>query len=160
MKGKAYLLGNNVSGDQIISGSYLSSGKPAEELIGHLFEDLRPDFSEKYTSGDIIVAGENFGCGSSRELAMTLMKTAGIGCVVARSFSRNFYRNGINLGILPIECSAVIADGDTVEIDMDTSCIIVNSLDKYSFVPFPPQIMGYIREGSLVEYYKKHGGLS
>lgn len=156
MTGYAYLLGDNVSGDQIISGAHLSSGKTNEECIKYLFEDCRTDFAEAFKPGDIIAAGENFGCGSSREMVILLMKQAGIRCVVAKSFSRNFYRSGINMGIIPIVCRADIKNGDKIEIDLAKGIVCLNQKEAYTFTAFPDQILAYINEGSLLAYYKKH----
>lgn len=159
MKGKAYLLGDNVGGDQIISGAYLASGKSPEECISHMFEDCRTDFAQVYRPGDIIAAGENFGCGSSREMVVVLMKKAGIRCVVAKSFSRNFYRSGINMGILPVICPADIRDGDEIEVDLEGGTVTVNGSESYGFAAFPEQVLAYINEGSLLAYFKKHHSL-
>lgn len=118
IEGRARLLGDNVSGDQIIGGQYLG-GAPPEELAGHLFESCRPDLAQSLQPEDILVAGENFGCGSSREQILLVMKAAGIRCVVARSFSRNFYRGGVNLGILPIVCAPRVEECDRLTVDVE-----------------------------------------
>ncbi|WP_101550591.1 3-isopropylmalate dehydratase [Anaerotruncus massiliensis (ex Togo et al. 2019)] len=156
MKGKAVVLGDNVNGDQIIAGSRLAGGKNETEGVPYLFEACRSDFSSVYQPGDILVAGENFGCGSSREQIILVMKAAGVRCVIAKSFSRHFYRGGINMGILPLICRAEIREGDLVEVDLEKSCIRVNGSDPVAFEPFPPQVVGYLTEGGLLGYYKKH----
>ena len=156
MTGRAVLLGDNVSGDQIISGARLAGGKSEAEAVPYLFEACRSDFAAVYRPGDILAAGENFGCGSSREQIIQVMKAAGIRCVIARSFSRHFYRSGINTGILPLICSADIRDGDMVSVDLNESQLQVNGGEPVAFVPFPSQVLGYIAEGGLLSYYQNH----
>lgn len=119
LRGKAWQVGDNVDTDQIIAGRYLSLTDP-EELGRHCFEGAYPELAQDFGQGDIIVAGENFGCGSSREHAVVALKAMGVSCIVADSFARIFFRNCINLGLLPLECpSAVegIEAGDEVCVD-------------------------------------------
>ncbi|MCI8491705.1 MULTISPECIES: LeuD/DmdB family oxidoreductase small subunit [Anaerotruncus] len=156
MTGKAIVLGDNVSGDQIIGGNRLAGVNSEADAVPYLFEACRSDFASVYKEGDILAAGENFGCGSSREQIILVMRAAGIRCVVARSFSRHFYRSGINMGVLPLECDAKIRDGDTVTVDLEHSRIQVNDCAPVGFTPFPKQVLGYISEGGLLNYYKKH----
>ncbi len=156
MKGKAIVLGDNVSGDQIIAGGRLAGGKGEAEAVPYLFESCRSDFAAVYRPGDILVAGENFGCGSSREQIILVMKAAGIRCVIARSFSRHFYRSGINMGVLPLVCKAQIHDGDEVCVDLENSRIQVNGGQPVTFTAFPKQVLGYISAGGLIAYYKAH----
>ena len=156
MTGKAIVLGDGVSGDQIIAGSRLAGGKSEAEAVPYLFESCRSDFGDLFAPGDILAAGENFGCGSSREQIILVMKAAGIRSVIAKSFSRQFYRGGINMGILPVVCQAEIHDGDRVTVDLENHCIRINDLDPVEFAPFPEQVLGYISEGGLLNYYRKH----
>ncbi len=160
MKGRAIVLGNNVSGDQIISGGRLAGGKSEQEGVAYLFESVRPDFASLYRKGDIVVAGENFGCGSSREMIIQVMKAAGIECVVAKSFARQFYRAGINNGIIPVECNIEVSDGTELEIDMADNLVILENGEKIPFQPFPAQVQALIKEGGIINYYKNHQSLS
>ncbi|MBQ1318426.1 MAG: 3-isopropylmalate dehydratase small subunit [Solobacterium sp.] len=160
MKGRAIVLGNNVSGDQIISGGRLAGGKSEQEGVAYLFESIRPDFASLYKKGDIIVAGDNFGCGSSREMIIQVMKAAGIECVVAKSFARQFYRAGINNGIVPVECSIDVSDGTELEIDMTNNLVILENGEKIPFQPFPEEVQDLIKEGGIINYYKNHQTLS
>ena len=158
IEGRAQLLGDNVSGDQIIGGQYLGGGAPPEELAGNLFESCRPDLAQSLQPEDILVAGENFGCGSSREQILLVMKAAGIRCVVARSFSRNFYRGGVNLDILPIVCAPRVEEYDRLTVDVEAGIISVEGRGDYPFPAFPVQLAGLVRAGGLIPYYKAHGG--
>lgn len=156
MKGQAVVLGNNISGDQIISGSRLAGGKSEQEGVPFLFESVRPDFNDVYQTGDIIVAGENFGCGSSREMIVQVMKAAGIQCVIAKSFARQFYRGGINNGIVPVECNVEVQDGTKLEVDLDRNVVIVDEKTEVPFTPFPKRVQELISEGGILNYYRKH----
>lgn len=156
MTGRAVVLGDNVSGDQIIAGSRLAGGKSEAEAVPYLFESCRSDFAAVYRPGDILAAGENFGCGSSREQIIQVMKAAGIRCVIARSFSRHFYRAGINTGILPLICDAPIREGDLVTVELEQNRLRVNDGEPVAFAPFPKQVLGYIAEGGLLNYYQNH----
>jgi len=158
VKGRAWKFGDNVNTDEIIPARYLNTSDP-DELAAHLMEDADPDFPSKVSAGDIIVGGENFGCGSSREHAPLAIKTAGVSCVIAKSFARIFFRNSINIG-LPIitapEAADGIEEGQTVEVDLDAG--VINNLDAgatFSFPPFPEELQGIIREGGLMNYVKK-----
>lgn len=160
LKGKAHKLGDNINTDYIISGRYKFKTLNNIELAKHLLEDIYPNFYQKITAGDFIVAGENFGCGSSREQAPLAIKYAGLRAVIAKSFARIFYRNAINIG-LPI------ITADTHEIDENDTILIDLAQGKISIPerslclpiePFPPEILGLIEAGGLVEYFKKYGG--
>ncbi|NQT94812.1 MAG: 3-isopropylmalate dehydratase, partial [Candidatus Omnitrophica bacterium] len=118
LKGKAHKFGNAINTDYIISGRYKFKIQDPKELAKHLMEDIRPDFYKSVKKGDLLVAGKNFGCGSSREQAPLAIKYAGISAVVAESFARIFFRNAINLGLLLIECNTkTIKEGDSLEVD-------------------------------------------
>lgn len=156
--GKVIKYGNNVDTDVIIPARYLNTSDPAE-LASHCMEDLDKDFLKKVNSGDIMVAGKNFGCGSSREHAPIAIKASGISCIIAETFARIFYRNAINIGLPIIECpeaAADISDGDSVGIDFDTGVITNNTKNKtYSGVPFPEFMQQIIAADGLIGYIKK-----
>jgi 3-isopropylmalate/(R)-2-methylmalate dehydratase small subunit len=156
--GTVWKYGDHVDTDVIIPARYLNIST-AEELALHCMEDLDPGFVAGVRPGDIIVAGENFGCGSSREHAPLAMKGAGVGCVVARSFARIFYRNAINVG-LPILESPAAADaaqsGQQLEVDLEAGLITNLSIGRtYRAERYPPFMMDIIRAGGLVEYTRK-----
>ncbi len=157
INGKSWKYGDNVNTDEIIPARYLNT-TDEKELASHCMEDIDEDFVKKADKGDIIVAGENFGCGSSREHAPIAIKALGISCVIAKSFARIFFRNAINIG-LPIfeskEASAEISDGDDVKVDINLSIIINLTTNKeYSFTPFADEIKDIIQAGGLMEYIK------
>ena len=158
MKGKVWKFGDNVNTDEIIPARYLNTSDP-DELAAHLMEDADPDFPSKVSAGDMIVGGENFGCGSSREHAPLAIKTAGVACVVAESFARIFFRNAINIG-LPIiqapDAAEETNEGEALEVDLAAGTI--KNLDtgkEYSFPAFPEELAGIIAEGGLMNYVKK-----
>jgi 3-isopropylmalate/(R)-2-methylmalate dehydratase small subunit len=158
IQGKVWRFGNDVDTDLIIPARYLNTSDP-QELAAHCMEDADPGFAGKVSSGDIIVAGKNFGCGSSREHAPIAIKAAGVTCVIAASFARIFYRNSINIG-LPIlespEASAAVAEGDNVEIDLSTGEIKdLTSGKVFQAEKFPPFMQELIAAGGLIEYVKK-----
>ena len=151
--GKSIKYGDNVDTDVIIPARYLNTSDKAE-LASHCMEDIDKDFKNKVEKGDIMVAGFNFGCGSSREHAPIAIKESGIALVIARSFARIFYRNSINIGLAIIECPEAvdgIADGDKVEADLDNG-VIYNRTTGASFKtqPFPTFIQSIIENGGLV----------
>ena len=156
--GKSIKYGDNVDTDVIIPARYLNTSDK-KELASHCMEDIDKDFKNKVEAGDIIVAGYNFGCGSSREHAPIAIKESGISLVIARSFARIFYRNSINIGLAIVECDEAvdgIADGDKIEADLDNG-IIYNRTTGKSFTtqPFPAFIQQIIENGGLVESIKK-----
>lgn len=157
-KGKAWVFGDNIDTDVIIPARYLNTTDP-KELAAHCMEDIIPDFIQKIKPGDIIVAGNNFGCGSSREHAPLAIKSAGISCVVASSFARIFYRNSINIGLPILECpgcSQKIKAGDEIEIDTDSGTIKnITSGETFYARPFPEFIKGIISTGGLMNYAKE-----
>ena len=155
IKGRAFVFGENVDTDQIIPAEYLVTGDPAE-LGRHAFEKVRPEFASVVRPGDVIVAGDNFGCGSSREHAPRALMGCGVKCVVAKSFARIFYRNSINIGLPLVECAVEAKDGDTVEVDYRAGK--VRNLDTGgdgSFKPLPDFLLGLMESGGLVEYTRK-----
>jgi 3-isopropylmalate/(R)-2-methylmalate dehydratase small subunit len=158
LRGKVHKYGADVNTDVIIPARYLNVYDPAE-LAQHCMEDLDPDFLKKVKAGDIIVAGSNFGCGSSREHAPLAIKAAGISCVIAKSFARIFYRNALNTGLPILECKEAVAKtqaGDTLEIDLSTGEIrnITRGL-TFKAKPYPDFMLKLIKAGGLIEYTKR-----
>ena len=157
-KGKVIKYGNNVDTDVIIPARYLNTSDP-NELASHCMEDLDENFTARVQKGDVMVAGKNFGCGSSREHAPIAIKASGISCVIAETFARIFYRNSINIGLPIIECpeAAVdIKDGDNVEIDFDKGSINNLTTGKtYQGQPFPEFMQEIIAADGLIQYIKK-----
>ncbi len=155
--GKVYKYGDNVDTDVIIPARYLNAPSP-EELAKHCMEDIDPDFASKVQPGDILVGGQNFGCGSSREHAPIAIRACGIRCVIAASFARIFYRNAINIGFPILECPEAaqsIQNGDTVTVDFDTGLIRNETTHQtYQAAAFPPFIQRIISEGGLLPYLK------
>ncbi|MFK5880951.1 MAG: 3-isopropylmalate dehydratase small subunit [Sulfurospirillum sp.] len=155
INGKVWKFGDNIDTDLIIAARYLSTSEPGE-LAKHVMEDADPQFVEKMSEGDVIVAGENFGCGSSREHAPIALKAAGISAVVAKSFARIFYRNAFNMGLAIFELpqSNEIKEGDVIEIDMEKG-EIKNEDRVYKFTPIPPFMQELIASGGLINFAKK-----
>ncbi len=152
--GKVWRFGKDIDTDLIIAARYLNTSVP-EELAAHVMEDADPEFVTKMSSGDIIVAGENFGCGSSREHAPIALKAAGIAAIIAPTFARIFYRNSFNMGlpIFELSESAQIAEGDEVNIDMDAGTITNKTTNKsYNFTPIPPFMQELIDAGGLMNF--------
>lgn len=150
--------GDNVDTDVIIPARYLNT-IDKKELASHCMEDIDIDFTKKVKDGDIMVAGFNFGCGSSREHAPIAIKESGISLVIAKSFARIFYRNSINIGLAIVECPAAaeaIANGDEVEADLDNGVILDKTTgESFKTEPFPEFIQEIITNGGLVESIKK-----
>ncbi|MEJ2467689.1 MAG: 3-isopropylmalate dehydratase small subunit [Campylobacterales bacterium] len=154
LEGKVWRFGQDIDTDLIIAARYLNTSDP-KELAKHVMEDADPDFVSKMAPGDIIVAGNNFGCGSSREHAPIALKAAGIAAVIAPTFARIFYRNAFNMGlpIFELEESAEINEGDTVSIDMDKGTVTDKTTGKtYSFTPIPPFMQELLTAGGLMNY--------
>ena len=161
VRGRARKYGNDVDTDAIIPARYLNTSDP-EELARHCMEDLDAGFAREVNPGDIIVAGRNFGCGSSREHAPLAIKAAKISCVIAKSFARIFYRNAFNMG-LPIleseEAVDLIDPGDDVEVDLDTGTIVNKTTGRrFKSQPIPPFMQELIRDGGLMEHVGKKLG--
>lgn len=156
-KGKVIKYGDNIDTDVIIPARYLNTTDHAE-LAKHCMEDIDKDFASKIKSGDIMVGGANFGCGSSREHAPIAIKASGISCVIAKDFARIFYRNSINIGLPILECAEASEDidnGDEVEVNFDTGVITnITKNKEYQAVAFPEFMQGIINAGGLVEYLK------
>lgn len=161
LKGRVWRFGDDVDTDAIIPARYLNTSDPLE-LARHVMEDADKDFPKKMQKGDIIVAGKNFGCGSSREHAPIAIKASGIQGVIAKSFARIFYRNSFNIG-LPIfesdEASEMIKEGDVVEIDADKGLIRNQTKgEQYTAKPIPPFMQELISAGGLIEWTKRKLG--
>lgn len=156
-EGNVFKYPDNVDTDVIIPARYLNT-PDAKELALHCMEDIDGDFVKKVSPGDVMVAGWNFGCGSSREHAPLVIKTCGTGCVIAKSFARIFYRNAINIGLPILECEAAadgIRAGDKVSVDFDSGIISDLTTGKtYQAQPFPPFIQNIIRSGGLLKALK------
>lgn len=157
-QGKVFQYFDNVDTDVIIPARYLNT-PDAKELALHCMEDLDTEFVKKVCGGDVIVAGWNFGCGSSREHAPLVIKTCGVGCVIAKSFARIFYRNAINIGLPILECEQAAEEihaGDEVKVDFDTGTITDLTTGKtYRAQPFPPFIQNIIKSGGLLASLKE-----
>ena len=156
IKGRVWKLKDNINTDVIYPGKYLPIIDPPE-MAKHALEGLDKDFPGKIRKGDIIVAGSNFGCGSSREQAATSLKSAGIACVVAKSFSRIFFRNAINQGLALVECkeaSDLIQEGEEITINYKIGEILIKD-KKVSFAPLPDFLMSILEEGGLIPHVRK-----
>ena len=157
-QGTVFKYPDNVDTDVIIPARYLNTSD-AQELAKHCMEDIDTEFVKKVQPGDIMVAGWNFGCGSSREHAPLVIKTCGTGCVIAKSFARIFYRNAINIGLPILECPEAaeeISDGDEVQVNFDTGVISDLTTGKsYQAQPFPPFIQNIIKKGGLLAALKE-----
>ena len=155
--GTVHKYGDHVDTDVIIPARYLAS-QDHKELASHCMEDIDKSFINRVKDGDIMVAGWNFGCGSSREHAPIAIKASGISCVIAKTFARIFYRNAINIGLAILECPAAsdgISDGDQVSIDFDTGVITnITKNETYQAEPFPPFIKEMIAQGGLMASLK------
>lgn len=158
LKGNAFKYGDNVDTDVIIPARYLNTSDP-DELASHCMEDIDADFIKKVKPGDMIVAADNFGCGSSREHAPLAIKTAGVSCVIARTFARIFYRNAINIGLPILECpeaADAISAGDEVEVDTATGAIRdVTTGKAFQARPFPEFMQSLITSGGLIAYARE-----
>lgn len=154
---KVWKYENDINTDMLFPGKYTYTCSTAEEIKPHLLEDLDQDFAGKVKPGDIIFAGSNFGCGSSREQPALGLRAVGIQAVVAKSYARIFYRAAINQGLLLIECPEAIdafKEGDDVELDLQNGTIIVGG-QKFSFPTLPPEILAIRDAGGLLEYTRQ-----
>jgi len=161
LKGYSHKFGDDVNTDYIISGKYKFNTIDMDELSVHLMEDLRPNFYNEIKKGDFIVAGENFGCGSSREQAPLVIKHAGISAVIATSFARIFYRNSINIGLPLVEVPTDnIEEGDLLTVDLEKGVVKNFTKDEVLKIKSLPKVMlKILQSGGLVNYYKKYGTL-
>ena len=160
--GKVWKYGDDVNTDVIFAGKYTYTIKEPAEMAKVACEDLDPEFNKNAKAGDIIVGGKNWGCGSSREQAVTCLKERGIAAIIAKSFARIYYRNCFNSGLAIIICTAAVEAinmGDTVEIDFDAGVIRANG-KEFTFPPYPEFVQGLIDDGGLIPHVKKELGLA
>jgi 3-isopropylmalate dehydratase small subunit len=162
LRGRAFVFGNDIDTDAIIPARYLNTSDP-EELKQYCMVDVDPAFPSRVKRGDIIIAGKNFGCGSSREHAPIAIKASGVCCVIAGSFARIFFRNSFNMG-LPVfesaEAASSIKEGDMVEVDTDRGIIReITTGKEFKARPIPPFMQELIADGGLMEHIKKHGSM-
>jgi 3-isopropylmalate/(R)-2-methylmalate dehydratase small subunit len=161
MKGKCWKFGDDVNTDEIIPARYLNVIDEAE-LATHCMEGIDEDFADKAESGDTMVGGKNFGCGSSREHAPVAIKAFGIQCVVARSFARIFFRNAINIGLPIVECPAAADEaqtGDVIEVNLSEGTVVNHTKEtSYDFEPFPAELQAIIDAGGLIPHARQTAG--
>lgn len=159
MRGKAFKFGDDISTDHIAPGRLFHLRSNLPEFAKHVLEDADPEFASRMSKGDFVVAGNNFGLGSSREHAPQIIKISGVGAVIAKSFARIFYRNAINIGLLAIECDTDgINAGD--ELDLDVEKGVLKNLTNGAIIPIeplPPVMIKLLEDGGLVEHIKKNG---
>ncbi|RLC48067.1 MAG: 3-isopropylmalate dehydratase [Candidatus Coatesbacteria bacterium] len=157
MQPRVWIFGDNIDTDVIFPGKYTYTVSDPDEMAKHALEDLDPTFAKTVQEGDIIVAGKNFGCGSSREQAAFALKYAGVSGIIAKSFARIFFRNAINAGLVAIEhcgCVDAIGTDSRVAIDLSRNVIIVDD-SEFSFSPFPKQVLQILNEGGLLQHVRK-----
>lgn len=159
LRGKAHCFGSDVNTDYIISGKYKFKTLDMKELAKHVMEDLDPEFAAKVQSGDFVIAGRNFGCGSSREQAPLALINAGVGAVLAQSFARIFYRNAINTGLPVVVCdTSSIKAGDELAVDLERGVLKNMTQGKEITVqPLPPVMLKILADGGLAEHFRKYG---
>jgi len=156
-KGRVWKYGDDVNTDVIFPGKYTYTLMEPEEMARHALEDLDPDFATLVNPGDVIVAGKNFGCGSSREQAASCLKSAGVQAVIAKSFARIFFRNAINQGLPLVQSSAAVdalESGDKVSIDFQRG-MVSSDRGEFSFPPLPDAVLGILKAGGLVPFTKQ-----
>ncbi len=151
---------DNINTDYIISGRYKFKIQDPKELAKHIFEDIEPGFFSRLKDGDFVVAGENFGCGSSREQAPQALKAAGVSAVLAKSYARIFYRNAFNIGLALVECdTSGISDGDSLKVDMANGTILNRTKNvRLSAGPIPEVMRRLLKDGGVISHFKKYGG--
>lgn len=161
-KGKAFKFGDAISTDHIAPGRLFHLRSNLEEFSKHVLEDADPNFASSMKKGDFVVAGSNFGLGSSREHAPQIIKIAGVGAVIAKSFARIFYRNAINIGLLLIECDTDKIDaGDELELDVQKGVLKdVTKNIEIEIMPLPDVMIKLLNDGGLIEHIKKNGDFS
>jgi len=158
-KGNVFRFEDDINTDYIISSKNKSKILDRKELAQHLMEDIRPDFFKEIQPGDIIVAGENFGCGSSRETAPIVIKEAGIAAVVARSFARIFYRNCINIGLPVVTCDTTgIEEGQELTVDLEAGFVqVTGAPDRIKTAPYPQRVRELMEAGGMLEWLRANG---
>ena len=159
LRGNVWKFGDSISTDLICPGRYFHLRSNLPELAKHVLEDADPDFASKMKTGDFVVAGQNFGLGSSREHAPTIIKLAGVSAVLAKSFARIFYRNAINVGLPLLECDTdKIAEGDELEVDLATGSIRDRTQNvQLESTPLPKAMLNILNDGGLLAHIQKHG---
>jgi 3-isopropylmalate/(R)-2-methylmalate dehydratase small subunit len=159
LRGNAWKFGDDISTDLIAPGRYFHLRSNLPELAKHVLEDADPEFSSKVKQGDFVVGGKNFGLGSSREHAPTIIKLAGVRGVIAKSFARIFYRNAINVGLPVLETNTEgIETGDQIEVDLENGTVTnVTKKKTLKFEPLPPVMIKILMDGGLVGHISKHG---
>jgi 3-isopropylmalate/(R)-2-methylmalate dehydratase small subunit len=162
LNGRVHKFGDNINTDYIIAGKYKFKSTDMNDMAKHLMEDIRPNFYDEIEDGDFIVAGHNFGMGSSREQAPLVIRAAGISAVIAKDFARIFYRNCINVGLPVIECdTSSIDEGDELRVDLERGFVFnVTKDSRIKATPLPPVMVKILNEGGLAEHFKKHGGFN
>jgi 3-isopropylmalate dehydratase small subunit len=157
IKGKAHVYGDNIDTDRIIPGKYTKT-LDISSLAAHVMEDLDPDFHKKFTAGELVVAGDNFGCGSSREQAPVALKAVGVSCIIAKFYARIFFRNAINIGLPVLEIpDHDIETGDVLEVDLENGMVTNSTKNKtYHSTRLPKVMMDIVAAGGLVPYLKEH----
>lgn len=161
VEGRAHMFGDDISTDHIAPGRYYHLRSQLGELAKHVLEDADPEFAARLRPGDFVVAGRNFGLGSSREHAPTIMRLAGVGAVLARSVARIFFRNAINVGLPVVICdTSRIAPGDLLRLDLERGVVadVTQGFDL-RVTPLPPVMLAILRDGGLVEHVRRHGRL-
>jgi 3-isopropylmalate/(R)-2-methylmalate dehydratase small subunit len=158
--GRVWKYGDDVNTDVIFPGKYTYSISDPKEMAQHALEDLDPSFVQNVRPGDIIVAGKNWGCGSSREQAVTCLKEAGVAAVVARSFARIYFRNCINQALLPVACDAVdgVESGEEITIDFAAGQVLTPR-GEYTFPPLSPEVLEILEAGGLIPYVRRQLGV-
>jgi len=161
LTGRAWKFGDNITTDHIAPGRYFHLRSNLEELAKHVLEDARPDFPLNVKKGDFVVAGVNFGSGSSREHAPTIIKLVGVEAVLAKSFARIFYRNAINIGLPTVICdTSLIDDGDILSLDLSAGVVVNHTKGlKIRFPPLPDTMKKILEVGGLIPYIKRFGDL-
>ncbi len=160
--GKVFKYGDDVNTDVIFPGKYTYTISDPAEMAEHAMEDLDPTFHERVRPGDFVVAGRNFGCGSSREQAATCLEAAGVRGVVAKSFARIYFRNAINNGLVVVVCPEAvdaIEDGDTITVDLEKG-VLTCPKGEFSFPALPEEVMGIVRAGGLIPYTRQRLGIT
>ncbi len=159
LKGKAWIFGDSISTDHIAPGRYFHLRTNLPELARHVLEDANPDFAAQMQPGDFVVAGRNFGLGSSREHAPRIIKLAGVNAVLAQSFARIFFRNSINVGLPVLELdTSSISQGDELEVDLEAGTVRNVTRDiTLVFQPLPPVMVKILGDGGIVEHFRKYG---
>ena len=159
LRGKAWIFGDSISTDHIAPGRYFHLRTNLPELARHVLEDANPDFAAQMQPGDFVVAGRNFGLGSSREHAPRIIKLAGVNAVLAQSFARIFFRNSINVGLPVLELdTSSISQGDELEVDLEAGTVRNVTRDiTVAFQPLPPVMVKILGDGGIVEHFRKYG---